>query len=132
MRLERVNVKRGLLAEAGQGLHHTEGLNRKGPRIVVFSRVVHQQRSGDIVYVKERRHLRVGCLGIPEHAFLVLKGHWSQCPVVGLSITHKLLARSGETVGKANSPPWQRRGECAQFKKSCEATFVGRRRGGSL
>src|SRR5207247_6690644 len=49
-----------------------------------------------------------------------------------LSITHKLLARSGETVGKANTPPWQRRGECAQFKKSCEATFVGRRRGGSL
>src|SRR5438477_208346 len=56
----------------------------------------------------------------------------SNFPIVRLSITHKLLARSGETVGKANSPPWQRRGECAQFKKSCEATFVGRRRGGSL
>jgi len=32
--------------------------------------------------------------------------------------------------GEAYSPPWERRGECAQIKRSREATFEGHRRGG--
>src|SRR5215467_821177 len=34
------------------------------------------------------------------------------------------------TCGQGYSPPWPRRGECAQSKRSREATFEGHRRGG--